>query len=66
MRRTEPLQGPRLIKFEEAYRRNFRGELNQLQTAEILRMSGRSFRPRHRDSAVAFGPLSSELQCRVV
>ena len=39
MRRTEQLQGLRLMKFEEVYGRSFRGELSQLEAAEILGMS---------------------------
>ena len=41
MRRTEQLQGLRLMKFEEVYGRSFRGELSQLEASEILGMSER-------------------------
>ncbi len=44
MRRTEQLQGLRLMKFEEVYGRSYRGELSQLEAAEILGMSERTFR----------------------
>ncbi len=44
MRRTEQLQGLRLMKFEEVYERSFRGELSQLEAAEVLGMSERTFR----------------------
>ena len=48
MRRIEQLQGLRLMKFEEVYGRTYRGELSQLEAAEILGMSERTFR-RWRD-----------------
>ena len=35
MRRTEQLQGLRLMKFEEVYGRSFRGELSQLEAPTI-------------------------------
>ena len=35
MRRIEQLQGLRLMKFEEVYGRTYRGELSQLEAAEI-------------------------------
>ena len=35
MRRTEQLQGLRLMKFDEVYGRTYRGELSQLEAAEI-------------------------------
>ena len=54
MRRTEQLQGLRLMKFEEVYGRSFRGELSQLEAAEILGMSERTFR-RWRDRFEAEG-----------
>ena len=44
MRRTEQLQGLRLMKFEEIYGRSYRGELSQLEAAEILGVSERTFR----------------------
>ena len=43
MRRTEQLQGLRLMKFDEVYGRTYRGELSQLEAAEILGMSERTF-----------------------
>ena len=54
MRRTEQLQGLRLMKFEEVYGRSFRGELSQLEAAEILGMSERTFRHEqsHRNAHV--------------
>ncbi len=54
MRRTEQLQGLRLMKFEEVYGRSFRGELSQLEASEILGVSERSFR-RWRDRYEAEG-----------
>ena len=39
MRRTEQLQGLRLMKFEDVYGRTYRGELSQSEAAEILGMS---------------------------
>ena len=39
MRRTEQLQGLRLMKFEEVYGRSYRGELSQQEAAEILGIS---------------------------
>ncbi len=48
MRRTEQLQGLRLMKFEEVYGRNYRGELSQVEAAEILGTNERTFR-RWRD-----------------
>ena len=54
MRRTEQLQGLRLMKFEEVYGRTYRGELSQLEAAEILGMSERTFR-RWRDRFQAEG-----------
>ncbi len=54
MRRTERLQGLRLMKFEEVYGRSYRGELSQLEAAEILGMSERTFR-RWRDRYEAEG-----------
>ena len=44
MRRTEQLQGLRLMKFEEIYGRSHRGELSQAEAAEILGISERTFR----------------------
>ena len=43
MRRTEQLQGLRLMKFDEVYGRTYRGELSQLEAAEILGMSECTF-----------------------
>ena len=54
MRRTEQLQGLRLMKFDEVYGRTYRGELSQLEAAEILGMSERTFR-RWRDRFEAEG-----------
>ena len=54
MRRTERLQGLRLMKFEDVYGRAYRGELSQGEAAEILGMSERSFR-RYRDRFEAEG-----------
>ena len=48
MRRTERLQGLRLMKFEEVYARSCHGELSRLEAAESLGMSERTFR-RWRD-----------------
>ena len=44
MRRTEQLQGLRLMKFEDVYGRCYRGDLSQAGTSEILGMSERTFR----------------------
>lgn len=54
MRRTERLQGLRLMKFEEVYGRIYRGELSQEEAAEILGVSERTFR-RWRDRWEAEG-----------
>ena len=54
MRRTEQLQGLRLMKFEEVYGRSYRGELSQLEVAEVLGVSERTFR-RWRDRYEAEG-----------
>ena len=54
MRRTEQLQGLRLMKFDEVYGRTYKGELSQLEAAEILGMSERTFR-RWRDRFEAEG-----------
>ncbi len=54
MRRTEQLQGLRLMKFEDVYGRNYRGELSQSEAAEVLGMSERTFR-RYRDRFEADG-----------
>ena len=54
MRRTERLQGLRLMKFEDVSGRAYRGELSQVEAAEILGMSERSFR-RYRDRFEAEG-----------
>ena len=48
MRRTEKLQGLRLMKFEDVYGRTYGGELSQVEAAEVLGMSERTFR-RYRD-----------------
>ena len=54
MRRTELLQGLRLMKFEEVYGRTYRGGLCQAEAAEILGISERTFR-RWRDRYEASG-----------
>lgn len=54
MRRTERLQGLRLMKFEEVYGRSYRGELSQEEAAEVLGISVRTFR-RWRDRWEAEG-----------
>ena len=41
MRRTEQLQGLRLMKFEDVYGRCYRGDLSQAEASEILGMSER-------------------------
>ena len=54
MRWTERLQGLRLMKFEEVYGRSYRGELSQVEAAEVLGVSERTFR-RWRDRFEATG-----------
>jgi len=54
MRRTEQLQGLRLMKFEEIYERARERKLSQVQAAEILGVSERTFR-RWRDRFEAEG-----------
>ncbi len=54
MRRTEQVQGLRLMKFEEIYGRTSRRELSQLEAASILGVSERTFR-RWRDRFEADG-----------
>ena len=54
MRRTEQLQGLRMMKFEDVYGRTYRGELSQVEAGEILGMSERTFR-RYRDRFEADG-----------
>ena len=49
MRRTEQVQGLRLMKFEEVYGRTHRGGLSQAEAAEVLGVSERTFR-RWRDA----------------
>ena len=44
MRRTEQVQGLRLMKFEEVYGRTHRGGLSQAGAAEVLGVSERTFR----------------------
>ena len=44
MRRTEQLQGLRLMKFEDVYGRCYRGDLSQVEASEILGVSERTFR----------------------
>ncbi len=62
MRRTEQLQGLRLMKFEDVYGRSYRGELSQSEAAEVLGMSERTFR-RYRDrfEGAAEGPYDRRL-----
>ena len=54
MRRTEQLQGLRLMKFEDVYGRCYQGELSQVEASEILGVSERTFR-RWRDRWEAEG-----------
>jgi transposase len=54
MRRTERLQGLRLMKFEDVYERTCRNVLSQGEAAEILGISERTFR-RWRDRFAAEG-----------
>ena len=54
MRRTERLQGLRLMKFEDVYGRSYRGELSQQEASEVLGVSERTFR-RWRDRYEAEG-----------
>ena len=54
MRRTEQLQGLRLMKFEDVYGRWYGNELSQAEAAEILGLSERTFR-RYRDRFEADG-----------
>ena len=44
MRRTEQLQGLRLMKFEDVYGCCYRGDLSQAEASEILGISERTFR----------------------
>ena len=44
MRRTEQLQGLRLMEFEEIYERSERRELSQAEAASILGVGERTFR----------------------
>ena len=45
MRRTEQVQGLRLMKFEEVYGRTHRGGLSQAEAAEVLGVSDGSVAP---------------------
>ena len=54
LRRTEQVQGLRLMKFEEVYGRTHRGGLSQAEAAEVLGVSDRTFR-RWRDRYEAEG-----------
>lgn len=54
MRRTEQLQGLRLMKFEDVYGRCYRGDLSQVEASELLGVSERTFR-RWRDRWEAEG-----------
>ena len=47
MRRTEQVQGLRLMKFAEVYGRTHRGGLSQAEAAEVLGVSERTFRRWH-------------------
>jgi transposase-like protein len=62
MRRTEQLQGLRLMKFEEVYGRSYRGALSQVEAAEVLGMSERTFRRWRERYEVegADGPLNNQ------
>ena len=42
MRRTEQLQGLRLMKFEDVYGRCYRGDLSQVEASEILGINRRT------------------------
>ena len=55
MRRTEQVQGLRLMKFEEVYGRTHRGGLSQAEAAEVLGVSERTFR-RWRDCYMEQNP----------
>ena len=63
MRRTEQLQGLRLMKFEEVYGRTYGGELSQSEAAEVLGVSERTFR-RWRPSVLASSAPKHSAQCR--
>ena len=54
MRRTEQVQGLRLMKFEEVYARTGERLLSQAEAAEVLGLSERTFR-RWRDRYEAEG-----------
>ena len=54
MWRTEPMQGLRLMRFEDVYGRTRCGALSQLEAAEVLGVSERTFR-RWRDRYEAEG-----------
>ena len=54
MRRTEQVQGLRLMKFAEVYGRTHRGGLSQAEAAAVLGVSERTFR-RWRDRYEAEG-----------
>ena len=54
MRRTEQLQGLRLMKFGDVYGRCYGGDLSQVEASEILGVSERTFR-RWRDRYEAEG-----------
>ena len=60
MRRTEQLQGLRLMKFEDVYGRCYRGDLSQAEASEILGMSERTFR-RWRERYVALGKVPAKV-----
>jgi len=54
MRRTEMLQGIRLMKFEDVYGKTHRGELSQSEVTEVLGMSERIFRRWRRKAPRVF------------
>ena len=54
MRRTEQVQGLRLMKFEEIYERTTARRLSQHEAASILGVSERTFR-RWREPVRGFG-----------
>ena len=54
MRRTEVLQGIRLMRFEEIYERFRRGRLSGLEAAEWLGISERTFRRLRGPNAARF------------
>ena len=61
MRRTEQLQGQRLMMFEDVCGRSYRGDLSQVGASAILGFSGRTLR-RWRARWVA-GPTEARAGC---